>query len=44
MILTKKSVVVLSVLDTEDLKQKHAVEKRASDGMLKHLRNMMPRH
>ena len=39
-----KCVVVLSVLDTEDLKPKLAVEERASDGMLKHLINMLEHH
>ena len=34
---TKKSVVVLSVMDTEECKPKHALEKRARDGMLTHL-------
>ena len=40
---TKKCVVVLNVLDTEDLKPKHAAEKRASDGILKHLKRMIIR-
>ena len=35
--LIQRYVVVRSVLDTEDTKQKHGVEKRASDGMFKHL-------
>ena len=34
---TKKSVVVLNVMGTEDLKPKRVVAKRASDGMLTHL-------
>ena len=34
---TKKYVVIVDVLDTEDIKPKHAVGKRASDGMFKHL-------
>ena len=38
---TKKYVVVLSVLDTEGIKRKHAVGKRARDGIIKHLGVMM---
>ena len=34
---TKKYVVVRNVRDTEEIKQKHGVEIRASDGMFKHL-------
>ena len=34
---TEKYVVMLSVLITEDFKQKHVVEKRARDGMFKNL-------
>ena len=41
---TKKYVVVLNVLDTEDIKLKHAVEKRASDGIFKNLIIMPTRH
>ena len=43
-LLTKKNVVVLTVLGTEDLKAKHAVEKRASDGMFKHHGHILTRH
>ena len=39
----KKYVVVLIVLDTEDLKQKHALEEHASDGMPKYLKLMLKR-
>ena len=35
-----KSVVVLTVLITEDFKPEHAREERASDGMFKHLMNI----
>ena len=40
----KKYVVVLSVRDTEDIKQKHVVDIHASDGMFKHLINMVTHH
>ena len=36
----KSNVVMKNVVDTEDLKQKHALERRASAGMLRHLINM----
>ena len=42
--MSKKYVVVLTVLDTEGLKPKPAVGKPARNGMIKHLMNMVTRH
>ena len=33
--------MILTVMDTEEVKPKHAVEKRARDGMFKHLKSMI---
>ena len=38
---TKKYAVVLTVMDTEDIKLRHAVDILASDGMFKHLMSMV---
>ena len=41
---TKKYVVVGNALDTEEFKPKRVVEKRASDGMFKHLMSIINNH
>ena len=39
-----RTAVVRSVVDTEDPKEKHGVDLRASDGMLTHLINVTVHH